>query len=135
MIFISDDDLESVLQKLFMYLRTYKSSQCSDSCPYDLAVLEVSEPFPINDFIRPACLPKEGWTSNLKNGRMVISGMGMTNPQIEQRSSTLKIATIPMHSKSQCKQNYNIQKEFNDSPFNGNLFRESKVPAWFSIFF
>ena len=118
-----------------MYLRTYKSRQCSKNCPYDLAVLEVSEPFPINDFIRPACLPKEGWTSNLKNGRMVISGMGMTDPLIEQTSSNLTIATIPMHSKSQCKQNYNIQKEFNDSPFNGNLFRESIVPAWFSIFF
>ena len=98
-----------------MLFRTYKSRQCGDKCPYDLAVLEVSEPFPINDFIRPACLPKEGWTSNLKNGRMVISGMGMTNPQIEQRSSTLKIATIPMHSKSQCNQTDTIQKNFNGS--------------------
>ena len=98
-----------------MFLRLFNSRRCKEGCPYDLAVLIVDQPFPTNDFIRPACLPKEGWTENLKDGRMVVSGMGMTNPQIEQRSSTLKIATIPMHSKSQCNQTDTIQKNFNGS--------------------
>ena len=97
-----------------MLFRTYKSRQCGDKCPYDLAVLEVSEPFPINDFIRPACLPKEGWTNYLKNGQMVISGMGKTNIN-GGVSSKLKIASIPMQSKYQCEQNSNIREDFNGS--------------------
>ena len=98
-----------------MFLRLFKPRRCKEGCPYDLAVLIVDQPFPINDFIRPACLPKEGWTENLKDGRMVISGMGMTNPGVRQTSSTLKIATIPMQSKSQCKENDYIGPSFKGS--------------------
>ena len=90
-----------------MFFRRYKSNllskRCEKACPYDLAVLIVDQPFPINDFIRPACLPTVGWTENLKDGRMVISGMGRANPEVREPSPTLKITTIPMRSKSQCK--------------------------------
>ena len=113
-LFISDDGLQKIC-----FFRTYRSNlrfnRCEEECPYDLAVLIVDRPFPINDFIRPACLPTMGWTENLKNGRMVISGMGMTNSQVRETSSTLKITTIPMQSKSQCEQNEYIRSSFKGS--------------------
>ena len=103
----------------FCYFRIYRSNmrfhRCEKGCPYDLAVLIVDRPFPINDYIRPACLPTLGWTRNLKNGRMVISGMGYTNPLIQQTSRTVKITTIPMQSKSQCEQNEYIRSSFKGS--------------------
>ena len=66
-----------------------------------MAVLIVNDPFPINDYIRPACLPPAEWARNLKGGEMVISGMGRTVPG-SGRSPTLQIATITMKSKMAC---------------------------------
>ena len=82
---------------------------------HDLAVLIVDQPFPINDFIRPACLPALGWAGNIKGGNMVISGMGKT-PTSSAQSPNMKIATIPMKSKSECKQNPNIGSAFRGIP-------------------
>ena len=81
-------------------------------CPFDLAVLIVNYPFPINDFIRPACLPPILWSWNLKGGNMVISGMGKTPTSYEWspsygRSLNMQIATIPMKSKRECYDNLN----------------------------
>ena len=81
----------------------------------DLAVLIVDQPFPINDFIRPACLPALGWAGNIQGGNMVISGMGKT-PTSSAQSPNMKIATIPMKSKSECKRNPSI-----GIPFKGIL--------------
>ena len=68
-----------------------------------MAVLIVNDPFPINDYIRPACLPPVEWARNLKDGKMVISGMGQTQTTSRQ-SPTMKIATITMKSKMACTQ-------------------------------
>ena len=78
---------------------------------YDLAVLTVDIPFLISDFVRPACLPPIGWMGNLKDGHMVISGMGKT-PQSSAQSPNMKVATIPMKSKIECKSNPNIGSHF-----------------------
>ena len=91
---------------LFCYtneiLRLYKcrTRSCGDRS-YDLAVLIVDHPFPINDYIRPACLPPLEWASNLKGGTMVISGMGRTQTGSRQ-SPTMQIATIMIKSKMAC---------------------------------
>ena len=82
------------------------------ACSWDLAVLIVDYPFPINDFIRPACLPPLGWANNLKDGNMVISGMGKTDRSDGKRSASMQIATIPMQSKLECKRNPSINYSF-----------------------
>ena len=81
---------------------------------FDLAVLIVDQPFTINDFIRPACLPAVGFAGNIRGGDMVISGMGKT-PTSSAQSPNMKIATIPMKSKAECKRNPNM-----GAPFKGN---------------
>ena len=85
------------------YLRQYKcrNSVCDDPS-FDLAVLIVDIPFPINDYIRPVCLPPVGWARNLKGGKMIISGMGRTQTSGRQVSPTMQIATITMKSKMAC---------------------------------
>ena len=77
-----------------------------------MAVLIVNDPFPINDYIRPACLPPLGWAKNLNGGKMVISGMGETRPR-SGRSPTLQIATITIKSKMDCTNS--IGSEFKSS--------------------
>ena len=71
-----------------------------------MAVLIV-DPFPITDYIQPACLPPIGWTENLEGDEMVISGMGETFND-SGVSPTVKIATITMKSKDECKYNPRI---------------------------
>ena len=79
-----------------------------------MAVLLVNDPFPINDYIRPACLPPVEWARNLKGGKMVISGMGRTVPY-SGRSPTLQIATITIKSKMACTLDQKIGSEFKRS--------------------
>ena len=71
----------------------------------------MDQPFQISDFVRPACLPPRGWAGNLQGGEMVISGMGKTM-QISTQSPNMKVATIPMKSKMECKNNPNIGSAF-----------------------
>ena len=71
----------------------------------------MDDPFLISDFVQPACLPPIGWTQNLKDGQMVISGMGKT-PQSSAQSPNMKVATIPMKSKMECKNNPSIGSNF-----------------------
>ena len=90
------------------FLRKYSEQKAHDKS-YDLAVLIVDRPFPINDFIRPACLPTVGWGQKIRGGNMIISGMGRV---ASRRSRTVKIATIPMKSKSECKNHPYIGRAF-----------------------
>ena len=90
------------------YLRKYAGQKSNDKS-YDLAVLIVDQPFPINDFIRPACLPAVGWAQKIRGGNMIISGMGRVG---SRQSQNVKIATIPMKSKSECKNNLYIGRSF-----------------------
>ena len=93
----------------FLFRRYNTRPKCTQMCPFDLAVLIVNYPFPINNFIRPACLPPMRWSWKLKGGNMVISGMGKT--PYHERSPYMQIATIPMKSKHECYDNLNaIQK-------------------------
>jgi len=71
----------------------------------------VDHPFLINDFVRPACLPPVGWTEKLNGGKMVISGMGKTLNSRKQ-SRKMQVATIPMKSKFECKNNPNLRSAF-----------------------
>ena len=86
-----------------------------------MAVLIVDYPFPINDYIRPACLPPIGWTENLEGGEMVISGMGETFTG-SGVSPTVKIATITMKSKDECKNNIRIGSSFKGELIALNIF-------------
>ena len=98
--------------KYFIYLHSRILRQYNPiKKPHDLAVLIVDNPFLINDFVRPACLPPIGWAGNLKGGKMVISGMGKT-PQSSAQSPNMKVATIPMKSKMECKNNPSIGSAF-----------------------
>ena len=84
------------------FLRQYKCrSNICDDRSFDVAVLIVDDPFPINDYIRPVCLPPVEWARYLKDGKMVISGMGRTQTSSRQ-SPTLQIATITIKSKMTC---------------------------------
>ena len=76
-----------------------------------MAVLIVQNPFLISDFVRPACLPPTGWASKLNGGKMVVSGMGKTSHS-SGRSPNMKVATIPMKSKMECKKNPTIRALF-----------------------
>ena len=71
----------------------------------------MDNPFLISDFVQPACLPPIGWAQNLKDGQMIISGMGKT-PQSSAQSPNMKVATIPMKSKMECKNNPSIGSNF-----------------------
>ena len=98
------------------FLRQYTGNKA-----HDLAVLIVDNPFLISDFVRPACLPPTGWAGNLNGGKMVISGMGKT-PQSSAQSPIMQVATIPMKSKMECKNNPNIGSAFKRS-YNNAEFR------------
>ena len=91
------------------FLRQYTGNKA-----HDLAVLIVNNPFLISDFVRPACLPPIGWAGHLNGGKMVISGMGKT-PQSNAQSPNMKVATIPMKSKFECKNNPSIGIAFRRS--------------------
>ena len=67
----------------------------------------VINPFLINDFVRPACLPPIEWTKKLIGGKMVVSGMGITSSGT--LSPNMRVATIPMKSKMECNTNPNIE--------------------------
>ena len=73
---------------------------------YDVAVLLVSSPFRFNDYVRPACLPPLDWGRKFHGGKMITSGTGHSE-ESEGRNEVvrpLKLATIPMNTKQQCKQ-------------------------------
>ena len=98
-----------------LFLRQYNVTCIFNDCDdrsFDVAVLIVDDPFPINDYIRPACLPPVEWATNLNDGKMVISGMGVTRPHSAQ-SPTLQIATITIKSKMDCTNS--IGSEFKSS--------------------
>ena len=63
------------------------------------------------EYVRPACLPPIGWAGKLNGGKMVISGMGKT-PQLSAQSPNMKVASIPMKSKVECKNNPSIGPAF-----------------------
>ena len=71
----------------------------------------MDNPFLLSDFVRPACLPPIGWAGKLNGGKMVISGMGKT-PQLSAQSPNMKVASIPMKSKVECKNNPSIGPAF-----------------------
>ena len=104
-----------------LFLRQYNVTCLFNHCDdrsFDVAVLIVNDPFPINDYIRPACLPPVEWARNLKGGKMVISGMGRTVPRTVPGSGlspTLQIATITIKSKMACTLDQNIGSEFKSS--------------------
>ena len=52
-----------------------------------------------------------GWTGKLNGGKMVISGMGTTLNN-RKRSRNMQVATIPMKSKFECKNNPHLRSAF-----------------------
>ena len=108
--------LKNLIHSQSNFLREYTGVKV-----YDLAVLIVDKPFLISDFVRPACLPPRGWAGNLQGGKMVISGMGKTQ-QLSTQSPNMKVATIPMKSKMECKNNPSIGSAFKRS-YNTAEFR------------
>ena len=80
--------------------RRYKNPKSYlDGC--DIAVAILSKPLKFDEYVRPVCLPKMDWTSQLNKGTMVASGMGMIGN--DKRTSELKLASIQMLSISKCK--------------------------------
>ena len=66
-------------------------------------------------------MPPIGWTENLEGGEMVISGMGETFTG-SGVSPTVKIATITMKSKDECKNNPRIGLGFKGELIALNIF-------------
>ena len=84
---------------------------------FDVAVLFVSTPFLFDDYVRPACLPAMDWGNKFPGGKMIASGFGVSDSGI--RTGSLKIATIEMNSKQNCK---HIFRSIYGSPFQGTTF-------------
>ena len=74
-------------------------------CLSSVGSLIVDKPFEFDDYVRPASLPSMDWTSKFSGGIMVASGMGMINN--DDTTSELKLASIRMFSKTQCKKMVN----------------------------
>ena len=81
---------------------------------YDIAVLFVSSPFLFDNYVRPACLPAMDWGNKFPGGKMIASGFGVSDGGI--RTGSLKIATIDMNSKQNCKR---IFRSMYSIPFQG----------------
>ena len=78
----------------------------------DVAVMILDKPFNFDDYVRPACLPPINWTSNthFKGGIMVTSGMGrIDNPH---RTNELKLASIQMLTKDECRRHTWVEDYF-----------------------
>ena len=78
-------------------LRRFKSSRDG----HDVAVLIVDKPFDFDDYVRPIRLQSNNWYHRFEGGIMVASGMGMINNN--ESTSELKLASIQMLKKSECK--------------------------------
>ena len=78
----------------------------------DVAVLLLRSPFNFDDYVRPACLPPIDWSSKFSGGLMITSGMGQIG--VNKRTTELKLASIHMLSKNDCK-----KSEYPGSSFKG----------------
>ena len=63
----------------------------------------LNKQFNFDDYVRPACLPAINWTSKsyFKGGIMVASGMGRIDNL--HRTTELKLASIQMLTKDECR--------------------------------
>ena len=85
---------------------------------FDVAVLLVSSPFRFNDYVRPACLPPLNWGKKFNGGKMIASGTGRSEGR-QETLRPLKLATIPMNSKQQCKQLFSPARGLFSSSYKG----------------
>ena len=100
-----------ILQKK-LYFREYKFPDKQYLEGRDVAVLLLRSPFNFDDYVRPACLPPLNWSSKFSGGLMITSGMGQIG--VNKRTTELKLASIHMLSKNDCK-----KSEFPGSSFKG----------------
>ena len=84
-----------------LYFREYKFPDKLYLEGRDVAVLLLRSPFNFDDYVRPACLPPIDWTSKFSGGLMVASGMGKIG--VNKRTTKLKLDSIQMFSKKNCK--------------------------------
>lgn len=85
-----------------LLFRQYRGHIQKKDKRFDIAVLVLREPFWINEYVTPACLP----TSRLQiqNGLGVISGLGLTDPSRKDLSAErLQRAEIEIIPGSQCR--------------------------------
>ena len=113
-----------------LYFREYKFPDKQYWEGRDVAVLLLRSPFNFDDYVRPACLPPLNWTSKFSGGLMVTSGMGMINNF--ESTSELKIASIQMLKKSECKKLLENTKSFT-FPYKGRR-PDSNIKLLISIF-
>ena len=76
----------------------------------DVAVMILDKPFNFDDYVRPACLPPINWMSNFKGGIMVASGMGRIDNV--HRTNELKLASIQMLTKDECRRDSFVKNYF-----------------------
>ena len=59
----------------------FRKYQDKKSWIFDLAVLTVQNPFRLNEYVSPVCLPSQNFT--IVNGIGVISGFGLTQVRFQ----------------------------------------------------
>ena len=72
----------------------------------------LDKPFNFDDYVRPACLPPIDWTSKryFKGGVMVVSGMGRIDN--DHRTAELKLASLQMLTKDECRRDSFVKNYF-----------------------
>ena len=115
---MSSPDCKNSQEKL--YFRDYKFPLVYKG-GRDVAVLKLDEPFKFDDYVRPACLPPINWTSKryFEGGIMVASGMGRIDN--DHRTTELKLASLQMLTKDECRRYPWVQYYFKGSPLRVNF--------------
>ena len=85
----------------------------------DVAVMILDKPFNFDDYVRPACLPPINWMSNFKGGIMVASGMGRIDNA--HRTTELKLASIQMLTKDECRRDSWVKDYFKGKRSHSNM--------------
>jgi len=69
----------------------------------DIVLLKISPALTFNTNVKPACLPKEGFTPESTGALSIVSGWGRLNYDLGVISDTLNYVHLPLMTNEQCK--------------------------------
>ena len=72
----------------------------------DISIVFTQTPFTINEFVRPASLPKSS-TFKIRGAKTMVSGFGLTEKSLDMLPLKLKLAPINIRPPSFCETLYN----------------------------